>query len=53
VEFDGEPISSIDDLHRQLTEERIGKTTQLVVVRRSERVTLRAVPREPAYTLNN
>ncbi len=53
VEFDGHGISSIDDLHRQLTEERIGKPTQIVVVRRSERLTLRAVPREPAYSMNN
>ena len=53
VEFDGQPISSIDDLHRQLTEERIGKAAEIVVVRRSERFSLRAVPREPVYALNN
>ena len=53
VEFDGQPISSIDDLHRQLTEERIGKPTPIVVVRRSERVALSAIPREPAYSMNN
>ena len=53
VEFDGKPISSIDDLHRQLTEERIGRTAEIVVVRHSQRLLLRAVPREPAYPLNN
>ncbi len=53
VEFDGKPISSIDDLHRQLTEERIGKTAEIVVVRHSQRLSLRAVPREPAYPMNN
>jgi S1-C subfamily serine protease len=53
VEFDGQPISSIDDLHRQLTQERIGRTAEIVVVRHSERRTLKAVPREPAYPLNN
>jgi S1-C subfamily serine protease len=53
VEFDGQPISSIDDLHRQLTEERIGKTAEIVVVRHSQRLSLRAVPREPAYLMNN
>jgi S1-C subfamily serine protease len=53
VEIEGHPVSSIDDLHRQLTEERIGKASEIVVVRRSERRTLRAVPREPAYPLNN
>jgi S1-C subfamily serine protease len=53
VEFEGQPISSIDDLHRQLTEERIGKTAEVVVVRHSQRVSLRAVPREPVYPMNN
>ena len=53
VEFDGQPVSSIDDLHRQLTEERIGRAAEIVVVRRSERLSLRAVPREPVYPLNN
>jgi S1-C subfamily serine protease len=53
VEFDGHPVSSIDDLHRQLTDERIGTTAEIVVIRRSERLSLRAVPREPGYPLNN
>ncbi len=53
VEFEGQPISSIDDLHRQLTEERIGKTAEVVVVRHSQRVSLRTVPREPVYPMNN
>ncbi len=53
VEFDGQPVSSIDDLHRQLTEERIGRPAEIVVVRRSERLSLRAVPREPVYAMNN
>jgi S1-C subfamily serine protease len=53
VEFDGGVIASIDDLHRQLTDERIGKNIELVVIRHSERISLRAVPREPAYPMNN
>jgi S1-C subfamily serine protease len=53
VEFDGKTISSIDDLHRQLTDERIGRSAELVVIRHSARVTLRAVPREPAVELRN
>ncbi len=53
VEFDGAPVSSIDDLHRQLTEERIGKSSEIVVVRRSTRLSLRATPQEPASPLNN
>jgi S1-C subfamily serine protease len=53
VEFDGSAISSIDDLHKQLTDERIGKNVELVVIRHSERVSLQAVPQEPAYPINN
>ena len=53
VEFDGSVISSIDDLHRMLTPESIGKAAVLTAIRHSERITLRAVPQEPADPLNN
>jgi S1-C subfamily serine protease len=53
VEFDGKPVTSVDDLHRHLTEERIGRRTPIVVVRRSERLTLDAVPADPASSINN
>jgi len=53
VELDGHAISSIDDLHRALSEGLIGRSVRLVVIRRSARVDLAAVPREPADPLNN
>ena len=53
VEMEGAPIASIDDLHKQLTTERIGKASAIVVIRHSERVTLTAVPVEPADAMNN
>jgi S1-C subfamily serine protease len=53
VEFDGTTIASIDDLHRQLTDERIGKPAEIVVIRHSARISLHAVPREPAVLLSN
>ena len=53
VEFAGSTVASIDDLHRQLTAERIGTPADLVVIRDSSRVSLKAVPREPADPLNN
>jgi S1-C subfamily serine protease len=53
VEFDGSVISSIDDLHRMLTPESIGKTSLLVAIRHSERITLSAVPQQPADPQNN
>lgn len=40
VSLDGAPIASLDDLHRALTEERIGTTAALGVLRESERLHL-------------
>ena len=53
VEFDSQNIATIDDLHKVLTDDRIGHSSSLVVIRRSERVVLTAVPGEPAVLLNN
>ena len=39
-------IAGIDDLHRLLTEERVGVRLPLVVIRRTERLTLEVVPKE-------
>jgi S1-C subfamily serine protease len=46
VELDGETVSSIDDLQRLLTAERVGRPIDLAVVRRTERLVLRPVPSE-------
>ena len=46
VEFDGDPIRGIDDLHRLLTDERIGKKTPVTVVRGVQKLTFEVVPRE-------
>ena len=40
VAFDGQPVHSIDDLHRLLTGERIGATTTVAAVRKAERLDL-------------
>ena len=44
--FDGKPISGIDDLHRMLTDEKVGVKTDLLILRRSEKLTLPIVPAE-------
>lgn len=44
VEFDGEPIGGIDDLHRRLLEERIGISSPIVVLRRGRKVEAVVVP---------
>jgi S1-C subfamily serine protease len=46
VRFDGELIAGIDDLHRQLNDERIGNPVDVTVLRNGERVELRVTPRE-------
>jgi S1-C subfamily serine protease len=40
VAFDGQTIQTLDDLHRALTEARIGTTARLVVLRGAERHTI-------------
>jgi S1-C subfamily serine protease len=44
--FGGTPVSGIDDLHRLLTDDRIGVPAPLVVLRRGERRQLVVVPAE-------
>jgi len=46
VEFDGLPIRGIDDLHRLLTDERIGKRVPVTVIRGVQKLTLELVPKE-------
>src|SRR2546423_1588172 len=44
VAYGETPISSVDDLHRILTEEQIGKASELTVIRRTEKLALPVVP---------
>jgi S1-C subfamily serine protease len=44
--FAGEPVSGIDDLHRRLTDDRIGVAATLTVLRRGQRRQLTIVPAE-------
>ena len=46
VEFDGQPIRGIDDLHKLLTDERIGKQTPVTVIRGVQKLTFDLVPKE-------
>jgi len=46
VEFAGEPVRGVDDLHRLLTEERIGELLPLKILRRGELRRLLVTPRE-------
>jgi S1-C subfamily serine protease len=44
VEFDGTPVSGVDDLHRLLTEDRVGVPTLLRIVRRGRVETAMVTP---------
>jgi len=46
VGFNDHPIAGIDDLHRLLTEERIGRKSSLVVIRRTEKLNIEVMPEE-------
>lgn len=46
VEFDGYTIGNIDDLHKLLTDERIGQKVPITVIRGTQKVTVEVVPRE-------
>ena len=46
IALDGHHVSGIDQLHRLLTEERIGKDTALTVIRRTEKLEISVTPAE-------
>jgi S1-C subfamily serine protease len=46
VEFDNHPIRGIDDLHRLLTDERIGNKTPVTVIRGVQKLTFEVTPQE-------
>jgi S1-C subfamily serine protease len=50
VSFGDEPVTSVDDLHRLLTDARIGAGVDIAVLRRDRHITLRITPRESPST---
>jgi S1-C subfamily serine protease len=46
IGFDGQHVTGIDDLHRLLTEERVGVWCSLNVLRQSERLKLEIIPQD-------
>ncbi|HXI74721.1 MAG TPA: PDZ domain-containing protein, partial [Pyrinomonadaceae bacterium] len=46
IGFDDRPIAGIDDLHKLLTEERIGRKSSLMVIRGTEQMTIEVTPEE-------
>jgi len=46
VEFAGEAVRGLDDLHRLLTEDRIGELLPIKIIRRGELRRILVTPRE-------
>ena len=46
VGFDDRPITGIDDLHKLLTEERIGHQSSLTIIRATQKLVLEVMPAE-------
>jgi S1-C subfamily serine protease len=46
VAFSGTPVGSVDDLHKLLTDQTVGKQFPLVILRRTEKKELTITPRE-------
>ena len=46
VALEGQPVAGVDDLHRLLTDVRVGVSCSLVVLRHTEKLELRVVPEE-------
>jgi S1-C subfamily serine protease len=46
VALDGKPVAGVDDLHRLLTDARVGVSSSLTVLRWTERLELKVVPEE-------
>jgi S1-C subfamily serine protease len=50
VALDGQPVAGVDDLHRLLTDAKVGATSRLVVLRWTEKLELSVVPEEARNT---
>ena len=46
IGFDNQPLKGIDDLHKLLTEERIGRTSSLLIIRGTEKLSIEVRPEE-------
>ncbi len=50
IELENQPLRGMDDLHRLLSDERVGIPTSLALIRRSERLDLQVIPLESTKT---
>ena len=50
VALEGKPVAGVDDLHRVLTDVRVGAAISLTVLRQTEKIELKIVPEETEST---
>jgi len=48
VALEGHPVAGVDDLHRVLTDVRVGVSCSLTVLQQTEKLELKIVPEEAA-----
>jgi S1-C subfamily serine protease len=53
IAFDDQPVRGIDDLHRLLTEEKVGVKSSLVIIRGSEKIEREIVPAESKVAVDD
>ena len=46
IALEGQPVAGVDDLHRLLTEVRVGISCSLTILRWTEKMELKVVPEE-------
>src|SRR5258708_2392539 len=46
VAFGGQPVAGVDDLHRLLTDTKVGVSSAITILRRTEKLILEIVPQE-------
>jgi S1-C subfamily serine protease len=46
VALEGQPVAGVDDLHRLLTEVRVGVSCSVTILRWTEKIDLKVVPEE-------
>jgi len=46
VDFGGQPVAGVDDLHRLLTDTQVGVSSSITILRRTEKLTLEIIPQE-------
>ena len=47
VAWDGKPVARIDDLHRLLSEDYLGRAAEVTLIRRAQKLTRTVTPVEP------